>query len=865
MKTGRKVERYESGAVEVRWLDHWNALDLYKWTPAPTRAENYIIDSPPPTVSGDLHLGHVFSYVHQDLVARFKRMRGLAVCYPMGWDDNGLPTERRVQKYYNVRCNPALPYVSDFKPKNDKKNVEEISRRNFVELCIERTLEDEEVFKGLWKKLGLSIDWSQEYSTISPACQRINQISFLRLNKAGKIYQTEAPTIWDVDFQTAIAQAEIEDREVSSIGIDMAFAVDAMEPLDIYTTRPELLAACVAVLVHPEDTRFTAYQGKTAVTPLFTVPVPILTDQGVDMEKGTGSVMVCTFGDITDVEWWRIHNLPLRPVVDKRGHMAEVTFGSGNWPSRDCARAQANWDKLQGVFAVKARKLSIEMLREEGAVVGETKQISHAVKFFEKGEKPLEILTTRQWFVNLQDYKEEFKRTGNQVRWLPKSMQNRFENWVDNLAQDWCISRQRYFGVPFPVWYKLDDDGEVLWDEPIMADEAALPVDPMIDVPPGYDNTQRDQPDGFTGSRDVQDTWSTSAMSPQIVSGWPDDMERHVHMFPSDLRPQGHDIIRTWAFYTIVASLFHHDTAPWHNILINGWILDVKGEKMSKSKNNVTTPNDLMDEYPSDAIRFWAAKARAGVDTALDPAMFAVGRRLINKIFNAGRFVLITVGDTGAAMHGAISHPVDQAFLAKLQAMVAGATAQYDDYGWTDALNQIERFFWEEFCGDYLEFVKERVQTEGSGAVSAGATLARAYHILLRLFAPYVPFVAEEMWQRGYAWAGTSVHSQTWPGEADFAAVPLSAHPESFSQAQVIAAATRKARSVAKVFKSYPIKSVDIVAPKDQHSSLCAALADLIQVERIGSVKLSAGEGLEISAEIVAAGAETEEVEANQG
>lgn len=608
-----------------------------------------------------------------------------------------------------------------------------------------------------------------------------------------------------------------------------------------------------------------AYQGKTAVTPLFAVPVPILADRSVDMEKGTGMVMVCTFGDVTDVEWWRTHRLPLRPVIDKKGHMGEVAFGTDGWPSRDAANAQANWDTLQGAFAVKARQMSIEMLREEGSLIGEPRQLSHMVKFFEKGDKPLEILPTRQWFVKLMDYKEDFKRMGDQVHWLPKSMQarSRFDNWVDNLAQDWCKSRQRYFGVPFPLWYKLDGDGKILWDEPIMAEEAAMPVDPMIDVPTGFNEAQRDQPNGFTGSRDVQDTWATSALSPQIVSGWPDDMDRHEHMFPSDLRPQGHDIIRTWAFYTIVASYFHHGTVPWHNIVVNGWILDAKGAKMSKSKGNVTTPADLMDEYPSDAIRFWAAKARAGADTALDPAMFTVGRRLINKIFNAGRFVLTVVEDTQTAMRGAVSDPVDRAFLARLQGVIARATAQYDDYDWTDALNLVERFFWEDFCGDYLEFVKERVRTNDEGAVSAKATLARAYHILLRLFAPFMPFVTEEMWQRGYAWGGASVHGQTWPGEANFADVARSEHPESFVQAQAIAVAIRKARSVAKVYKNYPIKSVDIVAPEDRHTSLRAALADLIAVEKIEAVNLSAGKALEVSVNISAEGAPAEGVEQN--
>ena len=856
MRSTSGKEKYEAKSVESRWRDYWESLDLYRWEPAAERSMNFVIDSPPPTVSGELHLGHVFSYTHQDLMARFKRMRGLAVSYPMGWDDNGLPTERRVQRYYNVRCEPNLPYVKNFLPKNGKGAPELVSRRNFVELCIERTAEDEQVFKALWKRLGLSIDWSQEYSTISQKCQRFSQYSFIKLFERNKIYQKIAPTIWDVDFETAIAQAEIEDRDVRSVGMNLFFEIEGAYPLQIYTTRPELLGACVALLVHPDDARFRGHVGKTALTPLFSVPVPVLEDDGVDMEKGTGCVMVCTFGDVLDVDWWRTHKLPLRNVIDQKGHLLPVDFGSDDWPSRTPDVANGYWSQLQGAFVVKARKLILDMLREAHHIIGEPQALTHSVKFFEKGDKPLEILPTRQWFVNLLDHKEDFKRVGNSVRWVPQSMENRFKNWVDNLNQDWCISRQRYFGVPFPVWYRLDNEGEALWDEPILPDAAKLPIDPMIDTPDGFAEAQRGQPGGFAGSPEVQDTWATSALSPMFVSGWDFDPEQHKRTFPLDLRPQGHDIIRTWAFYTIVMSWFHLGKRPWHNIVVSGWILDTKGEKMSKSKGNAVTPTDLLNEYPADAVRFWAAKAKAGVDTALDPAMFAVGKRLINKIFNAGRFVYASVPDMQAAAGFDVTEELDLAFLAKLRDTVAAVTQSYDGYNWTEALGQIERFFWVDFCGDYLEFVKTRVRADQDVALSLGtksaqATLTQGFSIMLRLFAPFVPYVTEEMWSRTYTATHASVHAAPWPTAEEFGHFAEPAYPHAFEEAQFIAAAIRKARSNAKVFKNYPVERILIQAPVKTHASIQQGLLDITSVEMVEDVAFETAEtGLSVQVDL---------------
>lgn len=861
MSDFRKKEKYIAADSEARSRALWEELEISKFTPSQTREENYMIDTPPPTVSGDLHLGHVFSYTHQDLIARYKRMRGLNVSYPMGWDDNGLPTERRVQNYYNVRCDPTQPYISNFVPENKKKNPPElISRLNFVELCEERTREDEIHFKELWNRLALSIDWSMEYSTISEKCRYYNQYSFLKLYEKGKVFQKDAPTVWDVDFQTAIAQAEIEDRERNSIGVDIHFAVEGQTPLTVYTTRPELLGACVAVLVHPDDDRYSDRIGKTAVTPLFYASVPILADEDVEMDKGSGCVMVCTYGDVKDVEWWRRHDLPLRNILDLRGHLAEIAFGTETFPSNDTEKANANWQVISGSYVVKARKQSVELLREEGVLVGEPKQIAHPVKFFEKGDRPLEIIPSRQWFVNLLDHKADFLNAGDKINWVPSHMQSRYTNWVENLNQDWCISRQRYFGVPFPVWYSLDEQGEPEWETPILANQESLPVDPLVDVPEGYEESQRDVPNGFTGSKDVQDTWSTSALTPQFVAGWDQNPERHKLMFPMDLRPQGHDIIRTWAFYTIVMSWLHADSVPWNNIVVNGWILDAKGQKMSKSKGNVTTPQDLMDKHASDAIRYWAAKARPGADTALDEAAFSVGNRLINKIFNAGRFVLGTMPLPATTTLNDVTQEIDIVFLNKLGDVVETSTKAYEDYDWSSALDRIERFFWEDLCGDYLEFVKGRARLDDDGnsihpqAKSAHAALYHAFGTLLQLFAPFVPTITEEMWGRGYKPINASVHATSWPSSADFEGLKSAQHSECFAQAQTIAFAIRKARSDAKVFKNYPVEKVTINAPQSSHESISQCLEDLKLTEQVGSFILNANSPQdEIRCEVVLA------------
>jgi valyl-tRNA synthetase len=587
--------------AERRWRKTWEDWGVYRWDPTAPRERTFVVDTPPPTVSGSLHVGHVFSYTHQDLLVRYQRMIGKNIAYPMGWDDNGLPTERRVQNYLGIRCNPHLPYDPDWKPTvggRGKGEIEEVSRQNFIEACAVVTAEDEKAFEHLWRRLGLSIDWTEPYATIDDHCRRISQLSFIDLVERGMVYQVESPTMWDVDFRTAVAQAEVEDRTRQGLFYDVRFAVEGGGELLIATTRPELLPACIAVVAHPDDERYQPLFGRYAITPLFGARVPIVAADHADPEKGTGILMVCTFGDVMDVEWWKQSGLPVKQLLGRDGRIQPVSFGEAPFESVDVPAAQRAYDEIVGRTAKQAKLRVAELLAEEGsphgspgpALVGEARPVEQVVKFYEKGDRPLEFVPTRQWFIRILDYQRELLEQGDKIQWHPAHMKSRYTNWVEGLNQDWCISRQRYFGVPFPVWYPVLDDGEPDFDRPIYADTASLPVDPEVDTAPGYEESQRDVPGGFTADPDVMDTWATSSLTPQIQSHWRLDEERHTRLFPMDVRPQAHDIIRTWAFYTIVKAWMHSGDVPWYHVVLSGWILDPDRKKMSKSKGNVVTP-----------------------------------------------------------------------------------------------------------------------------------------------------------------------------------------------------------------------------------------------------------------------------------
>jgi valyl-tRNA synthetase len=815
----------------------WEREGTYRFDRTKSRDQIFSIDTPPPTVSGSLHVGHVFSYTHTDIIARYQRMRGKEVFYPMGWDDNGLPTERRVQNYFGVRCDPSLPYVPGFTPpeKNDKQPVS-VSRPNFIELCTRLTVEDEKAFEQLWRHLGLSVDWSMTYATIGRDAQFVSQAMFLRLLAKKLAYQVEAPTLWDVDFKTAVAQAELEDREQPGAYHKIHFAkADGSGPIAIETTRPELIPACVALVAHPDDARYQPLFGTHVVTPLFGVKVPVVAHALADPEKGSGIAMICTFGDTTDVIWWRELKLPVRAIVQANGTLGPVRWGEPGWESVDVARAQAAYDQLTGLSAKKAQARIVELLRESGDLQGDPKPITHAVKFYEKGDRPLEIVTSRQWFIRTIDFREAFIERGREITWHPEYMRSRYENWVAGLNGDWCVSRQRFFGVPFPVWYPVRGDGSTDHEHPLVAAESRLPVDPSTDVPDGYSADQRGKPGGFIGDPDVMDTWATSSVSPQLVSRWEADADIFSRTFPMDLRPQAHDIIRTWLFSSVVRAHFENTSVPWTNAAISGWVLDPDRKKMSKSKGNVVTPLAMLKEYGSDGVRYWAARGGPGVDTAFDVGQMKIGRKLAMKVLNVSKFIL-----AGERSDGAVSEPLDRGMLQNLAALVDEATGELDRYEYARALAKIESFFWD-FCDNYVEAAKSRRYGDfgPEAAASASTAMRLALSVLLRLLAPYLAFATEEVW----SWTEKgSIHRAPWPVRDEI--LHVSGQDESSRQAiaHVTEAlnAIRKAKTDQKVSVGTPVREVVYSAADEAIACLKLVERDLKAASRADALILKA-------------------------
>jgi valyl-tRNA synthetase len=856
-------ERPTLDGLEAKWSTVWERDGAYRFDRAAPRERVFAIDTPPPTVSGSLHVGHVFSYTHTDAIARYQRMRGRAVFYPMGWDDNGLPTERRVQNHFGVRCDPSIPYDPDFAPPAEPSESEPlaVSRPNFVELCLRLTDSDEQVFEALWRTLGLSVDWSMTYTTIGALAQRVSQRSFLGLLDRDAAYQVEAPTLWDVDFQTAVAQAELEDRErpgaMHRVRFHLAPGAGVSQGKDVLieTTRPELIPACVALLAHPEDARQRHLVGREVLAPLFGTRVPVLTHPLVDPDKGTGLVMVCTFGDLTDVVWWRELGLPVRSVLAPDGRLADVQWGSPGWESQDVEKARAHYGELKGKTINQARRRVVELLEQAGDLVGEPQPVTRAVKFFEKGERPVEIVTSRQWFIRTIDHRDALIESGRELRWHPPYMRARFEDWVNGLTGDWCISRQRFFGVPFPVWYPIDASGAVLYDRPILAGEDRLPVDPSTDAPEGYEPGQRGQPNGFAGDPDVMDTWATSSLTPQIAGRAGEDEDLFSRVFPMDVRPQAHDIIRTWLFSTILRSHLDEGKLPWRNAAISGWVLDPDRKKMSKSKGNVVTPMHLLEEYGADAVRYWAASGRPGTDTAFDPQQMKVGRRLAVKLLNASKFALADLPPQGEAL----THPLDRAAIARLAAVVKDATGSFEEYDYARALERAEAFFWW-YCDFYLELVKgRRYDPAPQAAASVSRALRTSLSVFQRLFAPFLPFVAEEVWSW---WQPGSVHGAPWPVAADLMADSGGGAPahgdesrrgledDALAIAADVLREVRKAKSQARRPMRAPVARVVVHDTAERLSALELGLGDLLQAGSIEALEPVVAEELAVRVEL---------------
>ncbi len=826
-ETKELPKKYDHTATEKKWQEHWFSGDVYAWKNDQSRAETFVIDTPPPTVSGLLHMGHVFSYTQCDFVARYQRMKGKDVFYPMGFDDNGLPTERLVEKTKKIQAH---------------RFIAEHGREAFIEICDDVAEEARADFRALFQSIALSVDWAQEYHTISPDVQKMSQLSFLDLYAKNHVERKIQPMLWDPVDQTAIAQAEVEDKELPSSFNDIIFQVVSSqesgvsnEPAEdwrltpenyvtIGTTRPELIPACVALFYHPDDARYQHLKGKHAITPLFGVKVPVLEDDAVEMDKGTGIMMCCTFGDEADIEKWRKHDLPARVVLNKYG---KVDFSEADWLS-PCPALEA-MDKKKVSNPDKnhpgARQIILQLLEESGDLL-ESKPITHAVKCAERSGAALELIPTYQWFVKVLDKKEALKAKAAECVWYPEWMKTRMDQWIDGLNWDWCISRQRYFGVPFPVWYskRAGEEGKM-----IIAGADELPVNPLITPPKGYTM------DEVEPEPDVMDTWNTSSISPMINSRainseYGIDFERHSALYPADIRPQAHEIIRTWAFYTVVKSHLHCDSVPWKQLMISGWCLAEDKTKMSKSKGNVVTPVELIEEQGTDAVRYWAATSRLGQDTAYSTDLLKIGRKLVTKLWNATKFAALhfdklDAAPPRAADDTAITATLDKWILTRLHRAVEKATAAFEKNEYADALRAAEDFFWNDFCDNYLEMVKARAYDEaGENPEGQKSAVHAIYHSLdgiLRLFAPIVPHITEELYAHlfphAYEQSG-SLHARgTWPKAADY---PAADDAEAQGKdAVVILEAIRRAKSNQGVSIKYPLNIVTVAESHDAAES----------------------------------------------
>jgi valyl-tRNA synthetase len=788
-------KHYQPATTEPRILAFWQQERVYQFSPHSSKPV-YSIDSPPPTASGKLHLGHVYSYTHTDLIARFWRMKGLNVFYPMGFDDDGLPTERLVEKALGIKAN-------------------ELKRKAFIQKCLQISQEEEKTYKEIWTRLGLSIDWRYTYQTIDERSQKITQLSFLHLYHKQLAYRKEAPSIWCPACNTAIAQAEVSDIERGSEFITLNFQLDDGESLPIATTRPELLPACVAIFVHPNDQRFNHLVGQNAVVPLFQRSIPILQDHNADPEKGTGVVMCCTFGDSMDVEWWRRFDLPLIMVVDKKGVM---TSKAGAY---------------EGMSISDARVQIIADLGNAG-LISNRESISQTVRVHERCDTPVEHLVTNQWFIKAMDFKQELLDIGEQFIWHPPHMKSRYRSWVENLAWDWCISRQRFFGVPIPVWY-CDSCGGVT-----LPKEEQLPIDPLEHLPQEACDCGSTS---FTPDSDVMDTWVSSSHSPQLAGQWLVDDPLYHLVYPMSLRPQAHEIIRTWVFYTVLQAMHHGYDLPWKEIAISGWGIAGPGEgKISKSRGGgPMSPQDMIERYSADAVRYWAASTGLGKDAIIDEGKIQAGAKLVNKLWNVARFSTRFLGEYKIPDSTPNLTPADRWILGVSQKLISRVTHLFENYDYAAAKSEIEAFFWKDFADNYLEIAKQRLYNQENDWHS-GACFT-LYHTLLttiKLFSPFLPFITEEVFQIIYNegnWVG-SIHNSDWPS-VDQALVD----EESITLGTIlveIATGVRRFKSENNLPLGTELSRLTLVSPNSSLlSRLDHAVVDLMGVTRARKITLS--------------------------
>lgn len=765
---------YDALEIEKKWQRLWFEKKSYGFDPK-KEGPIYSIDTPPPTVSGNLHIGHVFSYTQAEILIRHRRMKGFNIFYPFGFDDNGLPTERYVEKTHSVRAG-------------------NLKRDEFIKLCLETTKKVEEQFKEMWSSLGFSCDWELDYSTIDDRCQRISQRSFIDLYKKGRIYQKKSAGMWCPECNTAIAQAELDNQEKSSKFSDIPFALIGGGEIIISTTRPELLPACIAIFVHPEDEKNKSLIGKIAQVPLFGHQVPVIADEKADPEKGTGCVMCCTFGDRTDIEWWEKHGLEERIIIEKYGKLNELA------------------GPYAGMKIKKAREEILATLSEKGLLLS-SKDIVHPVNTHERCGTDVEYLITDQWYISVMDIKKELIEAGDRIKWYPSYMKNRFNHWVENLAWDWCISRQRFYGVPFPLWH-CEECGRI-----ILAEEEQLPVDPLYHKPLKPCECGSNS---FRGEKDIMDTWATSSITPQINQKWGEKDSRENILRPMSLRPQAHDIIRTWAFYTITKALLHHDDIPWQDIVISGHVLFKKGQKLSKSKG-AGSPEAMIAEYGADAIRYWTAQAKLGTDCYLEEKEFKTAKRLLTKLWNAAKLIAPHIKDHNDIN---ITRNIDKALVNSFDESAKKADSYLENYEFSLALNEIETFFWSDFCDNYLEIVKDRLYAqdgfEPSAIISAKSTLKQVFLGIIKLFAPYIPHITEELYSIIYAESpDDSIHHKPYPkgaiGDDELA--------KKWKWCQDLLAAVRKYKTTEKL--GHSVQLTEIIAKKPDFPILPDMVQDL--------------------------------------